>query len=414
MAYSSSEWWTSAKSNDSSSGDFSNPYGFAYGNFTWGGSKFEVPFYFYIVFVVWVLLFLLGVFGNGFVIYLFSRKRSLRTTRNSFFLNYCIVNLLVFVLGVAGGIPIQFYPGGGEDQPVKEQLCNLHSTLNFALMVSSLMLLVCSSVDRYIAIHYPFKNVITPSRAKLLVVISWLYGLATAAPPIYYFSGHYDVVYSNKSITVCGMKIQSISNGEVTFCTALAVYGVILPVSIVCFCYTRILRTAWNHIRSQRLRPAPPTVLSREVTEGRIAMSSSMNPDLHEHESLQCDDESNVGNPSCSSVAQLQLRNVHVQVANAGDDRKRKLKGAITVLLIVSVMLLSWIPYVVLQGVYLATLSSGSRPSTHLSYMATISITYPCIGAAVSPFVFGFRTAGFTEEFMKLFRLVFCCRRQNN
>ena len=406
--------WSSDTSNDTSSGDFPH-FDFAslYGNVTWGGrGGFKVPFYYYIVFVLWVLLFLLGISGNGFVIYLFYKKRSLRVTRNCFILHFCIINLLVFVLGVAVNFSIQFYPG--DDRAVKQQLCNFSTAVNYTLMFSSLMLLVCSSVDRYISIHYPFKNVITSNGAKLLILFSWLYGVATAAPPVYYFGGYYEFVLYNTSITVCGMKISSVTTAEVVFCGGIGLYGVLLPVGIVCFCYARILKTAWAHARSWRMTQYTDTASASSAREWTIAISNSaLTNQIMDDERTECELSSPPRGRHRSSAATLHTTRNNVQGQMSAEDRRRKLKGAITVLLIVGVMLLSWIPYVTIQGLYLAALSSGNTPSKALSYTASLSISYPCISAAISPFVFGFRTVGLKEEFVKALRFVFRRRLQS-
>ncbi|XP_062502033.1 rhodopsin-like [Corticium candelabrum] len=408
--------WNSEISNISSSGDDFNPYGgfFNFSGFDPSQYKFKIPFYFYIFTALWVLLFLVGLVGNGLVIFLFCTKRSLRVSSNIFIFHFSIANLLVFIVGVSGGIPINILAVRLENRIIKQQLCNLNTSLVYSIMFASLMMLTCSSVERYVNIHYPFKNLFTSGRAKVLVLFSWLYGLATALPPIYHFGGYYDVQFQNKSVTVCGTRITSTTTAELVFCACLALYGIILPVGVVCFCYAKILKTAWAHARSWKMSSrvnAMQTTSGHQVAAtdvDEVGESTNGSNTLQVYESMT----STATRASVWSSSVLTQNIVGERATTTGEHRKRKLRGAITVLMIVGVLLVSWVPSVVLRGLYLAAVSSSSQPSQHLTYMNTLSITYPCICAAVSPFVFGFRTAGLRDEFLKVFRLVFCCRRR--
>ena len=118
---------------------------------------------------------LAAVIGNAAVLWLFYKNESLRTISNRFLASLCVADLLVGLVIDPVWIAIRF-----STQPkratISKQVINLlwiHST------AATVFNLCCVSVDRFIAIRFPFRyqGIITKKRCYLVIIMVWLISL---------------------------------------------------------------------------------------------------------------------------------------------------------------------------------------------------------------------------------------------
>ena len=118
---------------------------------------------------------LAAVIGNAVVLWLFYKNESLRTISNRFLASLCVADFLVGLVIDPTWIAIRF-----STQPqrthILKQVINLlwiHTT------AATVFNLCCVSVDRFIAIRFPFRyqDIITKKRCYAAITIVWLISL---------------------------------------------------------------------------------------------------------------------------------------------------------------------------------------------------------------------------------------------
>ncbi|XP_078355298.1 beta-2 adrenergic receptor-like [Oculina patagonica] len=116
-----------------------------------------------------------AVIGNAVVLWLFYRNKSLQTISNRFLASLCVADLLVGLVIDPTWIAIRFFTQP-ERNAISKQVINLlwiHST------AATLFNLCCVSVDRFIAIRFPFRyqDIVTKKRCHLVITVVWLISL---------------------------------------------------------------------------------------------------------------------------------------------------------------------------------------------------------------------------------------------
>ncbi|XP_071488686.1 orexin receptor type 2-like [Diadema antillarum] len=133
----------------------------------------------------------LGILGNGVVLFVFFRDKSLRGLINSFIINQSLIDFTTsFVFILMHFLPKkELNPASVSD----ELLCKiwLSEYVMWALFISSSLNLVCITTDRYFAIIHPTRYRSSASklqrRIKVVSIITWSSGFIIDAywPAVY-------------------------------------------------------------------------------------------------------------------------------------------------------------------------------------------------------------------------------------
>ena len=176
---------------------------------------------------------LAAVIGNAVVLWLFYKNQSLRTISNRFLASLCIADFLVGFVIDPIWIAIRFFT-----QPkragILKQVINLlwiHST------AATVFNLCCVSVDRFIAIRFPFRyqDIITKKRCYAVIIMVWLISL---------FLPFSRILVDNRT------NIEKLWF-SLTFITF------VLPITVVVLCYFSIFKAARkqaNRIQRENLQ----------------------------------------------------------------------------------------------------------------------------------------------------------------
>ena len=118
---------------------------------------------------------LAAVIGNAVALWLFYKNKSLRTISNWFLASLCVADFLagLVVDPVYIGIRVFAQPRIGSILRKVIQMVWIHST------ASTVFNLCCVSVDRFIAIRFPFRyqDIITKKRCYTVIIMVWLISL---------------------------------------------------------------------------------------------------------------------------------------------------------------------------------------------------------------------------------------------
>ena len=126
---------------------------------------------------------LAAVIGNAVVLWLFYKNESLRTISNWFLASLCVADFLAGLVVDPMYIAIRVFaqPRIGSILLKAIQLVWIHST------AATVFNLCCVSVDRFIAIRFPFRyqDIITKKRCYAVIIMVWLISLLLPFPVIF-------------------------------------------------------------------------------------------------------------------------------------------------------------------------------------------------------------------------------------
>ncbi|RXN10239.1 chemokine-like receptor 1 [Labeo rohita] len=129
--------------------------------------------------IVYSLAFVLGVVGNGIVIWVTGFKMK-RTVNTVWFLNLAVADFLFTAF-----LPLSVaYTAMGFHWPFGQFMCKFNSTLSFLNMFASVYILVVISVDRCVSVVRPIwaQNHRNVSRASVVSFGVWLFALVLSSP----------------------------------------------------------------------------------------------------------------------------------------------------------------------------------------------------------------------------------------
>uniref|UniRef100_A0A8C8SD43 Lysophosphatidic acid receptor 6 n=1 Tax=Pelusios castaneus TaxID=367368 RepID=A0A8C8SD43_9SAUR len=129
------------------------------------------------------MVFVLGLVANCAAIYIFIFTLKLRNETTTYMLNLAISDLLfVFTL------PFRIYYFAIRNWPFGDILCKISVTLFYTNMYGSIFFLTCISVDRFLAIVYPFwsKTLRTKRNAKIVCCAVWITVIAGSMPASFF------------------------------------------------------------------------------------------------------------------------------------------------------------------------------------------------------------------------------------
>ena len=178
----------------------------------------------------WILgwcLSILTMFGNGFIIFVVSRKRHLRTKTNAFIVSLAVAD---FCVGLTA-VPLLFFCEMAGH-------CNWMLTYIRGLFVYESAVNLCSLVlDRYIAIVKPLTYLTFMKRRRVIqmVSLSWAIPIAFSSF-VMLFRGFYSL---NVPVVV-------------NILSWFYIFFELILCGIVIFCFISMLRVVWSHAQSTR------------------------------------------------------------------------------------------------------------------------------------------------------------------
>ncbi|XP_060039490.1 C-X-C chemokine receptor type 3 isoform X2 [Erinaceus europaeus] len=194
--------------------------------------------------VLYSLLFILGLLGNGAVAaVLLSQKAALSST-DTFLLHLAVADmLLVLTLPLwAVDAAVQWVFGSG--------LCKVAGALFNINFYAGALLLACISFDRYLSIVHATQLYRRRPQARVTLTCVTVWGLCLlfALPDFIFLAANHD---ERLSATHCQYSIQQVGH---TARALQLVAGFLLPLLVMAYCYARILAVLLLSRGQRRLR----------------------------------------------------------------------------------------------------------------------------------------------------------------
>lgn len=210
--------------------------------------------------IVYCLAFVLGVLGNGVVIWVTGFKMK-KTVNTVWFLNLAVADFLFTAF-----LPLSVtYTAMGFHWPFGKFMCKLNSTVSFLNMFASVYILVVISADRCVSVVWPVwaQNHRSVRKASCVSLGVWMLALVLSAP--YFVFRDVGASYHSEEIINCFNNFAFSDDYETTEVVELRAFrhkamtitrfllGFVLPFTIIVSCYAIIIhrlkrnRTLANH-----------------------------------------------------------------------------------------------------------------------------------------------------------------------
>ncbi|XP_049622868.1 C-X-C chemokine receptor type 3 [Suncus etruscus] len=195
--------------------------------------------------VLYSLIFVLGLLGNGAVAAVLLSQRVTLSSTDTFLLHLVVADvLLVLTLPLwAVDAAVQWVFGSG--------LCKMAGALFNINFYAGALLLACISFDRYLSIVHATQLYRRgpPARVSLTCMIVWGLCLLFALPDFIFLSALHD---KHHKVTYCRHNFPPV--GQTVLRGLQLVAGFLLPLLVMAYCYARILAVLLLSRGQRRLR----------------------------------------------------------------------------------------------------------------------------------------------------------------
>ncbi|XP_065106783.2 chemerin-like receptor 1 [Paramisgurnus dabryanus] len=186
-----------------------------------------------------VIIFLLGIVGNGAVIWIagFKMKKSVNTTW------YLSLALSDFIF--CSTLPITIVHTVTDNWPFGLFMSKFVSFIMFLHMYSSIFILVIISVDRCLTVKFPVwaQNHRSVVKASVVVAVTWLMSVLLSIPPL-----KFREIAIEETSMICYNKYEGDHNHQTVVFLRFSL-GFLIPLLSICFCYfTLICKLSANQI----------------------------------------------------------------------------------------------------------------------------------------------------------------------
>ncbi|GAB6024238.1 hypothetical protein CHUAL_008933 [Chamberlinius hualienensis] len=188
-------------------------------------------------------VFSLGIIGNGFVVIVVLRSPRMRTVTNFFIVNLAVADILVLVFclpaTLLANILVPWVLGWF--------MCKAVAYVQGLSVAASIYSLVALSFDRFLAICYPLRCQITRTRAKVVIVISWIVALIIPVPWAMYFELE-PISELYPEPLFCREHWPSVESEKLYFLIGNLLLCYVIPLVVITYCYVMIWLKVWSRI----------------------------------------------------------------------------------------------------------------------------------------------------------------------
>lgn len=137
----------------------------------------------YVVPIVFAIIFLVGVLGNGTLILIFMRHRNMRNVPNTYIISLALGDLLLILTSVPFTSTVYTF----DSWPYGETICKISEATKDISVGVSVFTLTALSAERYCAISNPIRRRISSKPFTLVIAIAiWLLAGLLAMPSAFF------------------------------------------------------------------------------------------------------------------------------------------------------------------------------------------------------------------------------------
>lgn len=188
---------------------------------------------------LYVILIMVTVLGNLLVVRAFSKFANLRTVSNTILVSLAVADMLMVFVFILHITNIQF-----PRLTPRHQLCSVTSMLNLTVNAIIILHLALISVERFLAIKYAlsYHTLVTHRRAIIASAVVWFWGISISMifPESLKADGLKTFKEFLQGLTPCFV------SKEPFFLVFLVVALLVMPIGIIVTSYNYIFSVAWK------------------------------------------------------------------------------------------------------------------------------------------------------------------------
>lgn len=204
----------------------------------WMRHKIEVSTIFCVAYSV---VFVLGIFGNSFVVAVVVRSPRMRTVTNYFIVNLALADILVVLVCLPATLVSNLFV----PWLMGWFMCKMVAYLQGVSVNASINTLVAISVDRFLAICYPLKWQLTRRSARKMIIVIWIFSLLITLPWAIYFRQS-PIHSTTPDVQICSEIWPHDDSERLYFLIANLCLCYILPLFLITACYVAIWWRVWK------------------------------------------------------------------------------------------------------------------------------------------------------------------------
>lgn len=199
---------------------------------------FNKPLVQFIFSVFYIIIFLLGMFGNFLVCFVVARQRTMQTVTNFFITNLALADILLCLFCITL-TPTYTFLGRWIFGTF---LCHLVAFLQCWCVYLSTLTLTSIAIDRFFVIIFPFRPRMKICTCLLILLLIWIGAFLLTFPYGYYMQ----IVANTNQVTLCA-EAWPTEDIRKLFGTVTAVLQFFLPFFIILVCYLCIFCKLQNN-----------------------------------------------------------------------------------------------------------------------------------------------------------------------
>nr|QRN45472.1 CCHamide-2 receptor [Carausius morosus] len=220
----------------------------------------------YIVPVLFAVIFIVGILGNGTLVFIFIKHRNMRTVPNTYIFSLALGDLLVIIVCV----PVTSTIYTVESWPYGAFICKISEYFKEVSIAVSVFTLTALSAERYCVIVNPIRrhvgggHMTTKPPTLVIAVGIWIMAIIFALPLFLFSNLQYGEVPGNHNISICSpfpLEYGTFYEKTVVMFRFLAYYAI--PLLIIAFFYILMAR----HLELSTINM--PGELQSESTQAR-------------------------------------------------------------------------------------------------------------------------------------------------
>lgn len=217
--------------------------------------------------LVFVLMCLVSILGNSVVCYIVYQKPAMRSAINILLATLAMADLLTASLCM----PFAIVSFVAQRWIFGDVFCQINAILFNFLVTEGTFVLLTISVDRFMIIVQR-KDTLTPRKAKMYIVISWVLSFVVVLPPIFGWGKYgFELGQIQCSLEWPSRDAVDLSYGLFFFITTFSI-----PLVLMAYCFGSILRTVRrNSTRIQNHPPVPGGVMTKMHRPGKMNIDYS-------------------------------------------------------------------------------------------------------------------------------------------
>lgn len=231
-----------------------------------GHAPLESPIYLQAIAVImYTIIIILAVSGNGIICYIVFKQRRMRTIINFFIVSLAFSDICMAIFCIPftflANLVFNYWPFGNI-------MCPVVTYLQVVTVFLSSFTLVAISIDRYVAILYPLRRKMTKKQAFIVIVSIWTVSFLIPIPTVMTSRSH-KYVTTSTAPTFCEEILWETEIARLAYNGLIFFLQYIVPLSILIVTYTRIMLV----IRTTRTPGEAMTERDQRMAESKQKVS---------------------------------------------------------------------------------------------------------------------------------------------